>query len=536
MPTRRVEKSARHIVDNFYDGASDDAQDLQLWAYTDRFSYQPGDQLCLHVNTTAESYALRIVDDRLAENCVYSESALTGKQVATPPDCSINGCDWPVSWTFTIPTTWRSGVYLIILMAQHGERQVDYEHMFILRRATAMAPAPIVLVCATGTWLAYNDWGGANAYKGFEGPDHDQFSPILSTQRPWARGFCKLPPGAPRTVPEVTPAPGAAVRYPYKEWAYANGYSVKFASAGWATYERHFMHWAEQEGFSVDVIALHDLHEHPELLSDYRCAVFVGHDEYWSWEMRDAVDDFVHAGGHAARFAGNFLWQTRIENNGKQQVCYKYIARHADPVMTTVDERRATNAWESPEVGRPGSSTFGVNASRGVYANVGNCVPRGAGGFTVYRPEHWAFANTFLSYGDVLGAQSRVFGYEVDGLDYTVRNGLAYALETKDIAQDLIVLAMGLATNTEADFGIWGETLYLGDEDCAFLAETMHGEDTPANRDKVTRGNGMVVHFSKGKGEVFTAGTCEWVMGLTRHDFQVEQVTRNVLRRFTDEA
>ena len=33
-------------------------------------------------------------------------------------------------------------------------------------------------------------------------------------------------------------------------------------------------------------------------------------------------------------------------------------------------------------------------------------------------------------------------------------------------------------------------------------------------------------------GEVFTAATCEWVMGLTRRDRQVEQVTRNVLNRF----
>ena len=33
-------------------------------------------------------------------------------------------------------------------------------------------------------------------------------------------------------------------------------------------------------------------------------------------------------------------------------------------------------------------------------------------------PEHWAFAGTGLYYGDLLGADSHVFGYEVDGLDY----------------------------------------------------------------------------------------------------------------------
>ncbi|MFF1651592.1 N,N-dimethylformamidase beta subunit family domain-containing protein [Streptomyces sp. NPDC058240] len=28
-------------------------------------------------------------------------------------------------------------------------------------------------------------------------------------------------------------------------------------------------------------------------LDGYACAVIVGHDEYWTWEMRDAVDRFT---------------------------------------------------------------------------------------------------------------------------------------------------------------------------------------------------------------------------------------------------
>jgi hypothetical protein len=44
----------------------------------------------------------------------------------------------------------------------------------------------------------------------------------------------------------------------------------------------------------------------------------------------------------------------------------------------------------------------------------------------------------------------------------------------------------------------------------------------------------MIVSFSKGNGEVFTAATCEWVNGLRLGDVQVEQVTRNVLNRFCD--
>jgi len=42
----------------------------------------------------------------------------------------------------------------------------------------------------------------------------------------------------------------------------------------------------------------------------------------------------------------------------------------------------------------------------------------------------------------------------------------------------------------------------------------------------------MIVSFSKGRGEVFHAGSVEWVAGLLRQDAQVERVTRNVLDRF----
>jgi hypothetical protein len=42
----------------------------------------------------------------------------------------------------------------------------------------------------------------------------------------------------------------------------------------------------------------------------------------------------------------------------------------------------------------------------------------------------------------------------------------------------------------------------------------------------------MIIHWPKGKGEVFTAATCEWVAGLMQGDAQVIAVTRNVLDRF----
>ena len=83
-----------------------------------------------------------------------------------------------------------------------------------------------------------------------------------------------------------------------------------------------------------------------------------------------------------------------------------------------------------------------------------------------------------------------------------------------------------------ADHGVWGEHLYIGSETLAWKALAMHGEVTPETLERCERGCGVIVHWPRGRGEVFTAGTCEWVMGLTRRDVQVERVTRNVLDRF----
>ncbi|MBT6826946.1 MAG: hypothetical protein HOA60_12470, partial [Rhodospirillales bacterium] len=451
----------------------------------------------------------------------------------TPADGSVNGCGWPVVHEFLVPGGWRPGAYLITFTAYSGGETVEEHHLIIIRRKSGLKPAPILLVCATGTWVAYNDWGGSNAYQGITGEQGDEFSPILSTQRPWTRGFCKLPAGAPRTITEQPGKPGDMVRYPYMEWAYSYGYSKKYASAGWATYERHFAHWAEAAGYEIDYVTLHDIHNNPDLLAPYSCAVFVGHDEYWSATMRDAVDRWVEGGGHAARFAGNFMWQVRMENEGNTQVCYKYVAKDHDPVMGTDAQTSLSSAWEMPEINRPGAETFGVNALEGIYAGLGNCVGRGAGGFTIYRPEHWAFAGANVGYGDVLGSKSRIFGYEIDGLDYVIEDGLPSPTGKGGAPDGLSILGLGLCTNVEADHHIWGETLYIGDEDGLWIADALYGNTSPETMAKVTRGNGMIVHFSKGKGEVFTAGTCEWVMGLTRGDEQVIRVTRNVLDRFS---
>ena len=72
---------------------------------------------------------------------------------------------------------------------------------------------------------------------------------------------------------------------------------------------------------------------------------------------------------------------------------------------------------------------------------------------------------------------------------------------------------------------------FLGEDDLVFAAEAVFGAATPEAIERLRYGSGMMVSFSKGRGEVFTAGTCEWVAGLIDRDPFVERITHNVLER-----
>ncbi|MGP8035225.1 MAG: N,N-dimethylformamidase beta subunit family domain-containing protein [Steroidobacteraceae bacterium] len=505
----------------------------EIWCYTDCVAYPPGATVRLSVCSTAQKYQLAIVRDGATALPVLRREVHGARWQDTPEQCSVAGCGWAPSVEFRVGEDWPSGAYRITLTAQGpDDNELSAQHLFIVRPLAGAKAQRILQVAASASWTAYNTWGGSNHYQGITGPKRNQYATTVSLERPWCRGFVVLPDEAPRVPLEACPPPGAGLRYPHLEWAYAHGYSNKYASSGWASYDRHFLRWAESAGFQVDLASQHELHFNPEILDGYACVVFVGHDEYWTWEMRDAVDRYVERGGHVARFAGNFMWQIRLERGGKAQVCYKYRARAEDPVYRSADPSRTSGSWEASETGRPGASTFGLNATNGLYAGWGACAPRGVRGFPVYRPEHWAFAGTGLCYGDLLGAQGHAFGYEVDGLDYSIRGGLPEPTGTSGAPPGLEILALGMASLKEERTDVPLDDRFLSDDDAKYVAQTVLGDSSDSAVDRVKRGAGMIVGFARGRGEVFHAGSCEWVAALLRRDPMVERVTGNVLTRY----
>ena len=506
---------------------------LELWCYTDEFSYGPGDEVGIKVHTTADRFDLEIVRDGHSPKTVFRREGIPGIAQQTPPDAYAVGCGWRDATTVVIDPVWTSGFYLIIVRVQTDSGHVVEREGFFIVRTTIPQNADFLLIHATSTVLAYNDWGGANHYRGL--PDSsgglDTPTPIASARRPIARGMLRKPVGAPRIPHTDVPPPHWIPRYPTYEWAWHRGYSRHHADAGWATYERPFTVWAEQAGYTVAHISQTDLHRNTDALDGYRCAVVVGHDEYWTWEMRDRIDEFVDAGGGLARFGGNYLWQVRLDADGTQ-TCYK-DPRH-DP-MTAIDPTRSSTTWDWPPIGRPAATTMGLTGLAGIYSRYGATTPRSSGGFTVYRPDHWALQDSDLYYGDTFGTVPVcIAGFEMDGVDYTFRKGQPYPTGADGAPDNLEIIAMAPAVAYARDR--WNAQVPIGSpmEDAHGILEMLFEGDPPEYLRELEYGSGMVASFTRGQGEVFNAGSAEWVNGLAEREWFTERITRTVLDRFSE--
>jgi hypothetical protein len=531
-PSYVVQQQGHDCIHLFhYNTAQADPSILEAYCYTDQISYDPGEVVRIHASATASHVDFTVFRDGAKPQTVAQFDHVPVGSHPAPEEFYSKGCGWPTALAWTLPPDARSGFYVIRISARHGHRVVMSEHGFCVRRGAGSGRRSIAFLLSTCTWTAYNDWGGINNYVGAKPPTGFHFAPRLSLQRPYSRGLMWLPRGAPRIVDELIPAIGDTPRYPSYEWAYAKGFCKFYAGAGWASYERNFAVWAEEEGIELDYLTQHDLDRDPGALNGYRCLVNVGHCEYWSARMRDAVDGWVEAGGRVARFAGNFGWQIRLEEEGQVQVCYKELAQRLDPVAQTTDLKHTTTLWDDPLVERPGSLTFGLQAIHGIYARVGAAVPRGSGGFIVYRPEHWAFGDADLYYGDSFGSSARIFGFEMDGLDYEFRDGLPYPKASGAIPAGLEILAMNVASPVETNHGHPSSRLFVGDTAVEGYAQRRYGSTAADRIEAARRGSGMIVSFKKGAGEVFHAGASEWVNGLRLQEAFTEAITRTVVRR-----
>ena len=375
---------------------------------------------------------------------------------------SLANNGWEESCALRIGRAWRSGVYVARVHAPGGDAP---DIFFVVRRTRPDPTAQIVIQIPTTTINAYNNWGGSSLYEYNSGGSAAR---AVSFNRPqqsdplWPRGY---------------------------------GFQEE-----WDHRVKAFVQWMEAVGYEADFITNNDLHESGAAIDSYRLFISIGHDEYWSGEMRDNFDRFVARGGNAAIFGGNTCyWRIRLEPDEMTGDLYRrLVCCRAAADDGIKDPRLNTVAWK--ETGYPENASLGAGFAFGGWKGGGSF-----GAFTVYRPEHWAFAGTGLRKGDRFGSEpgGLLLGYETSGVDFVRDSGGSPVPTGSDgTPMDYQILAL-------AELPDWG---------------------APGNA-----AMGILANRASG-GSVFNAATTDWAKGLAtclsdgNHFSTVTaKITRNVV-------
>jgi len=348
--------------------------------FVNQVSYEQGDEITLYVSTAAPNFRADVYRmgyyQGLGARRVRSTRELTGIAQPIPAatgDVHLVECDWRPSAKLRVGSDWVPGQYLIKLVGSGGQRRYV---PFTVRDDSSRAA--IVVQSSVTTWQAYNLWGGYSLYGGGPSGDLADRARVVSFDRPYER-----------------PDP--------------NG------SGDFIGNEFPFVYLAERHGLDVTYWTDIDLHARPHLLTNHRCLVSLGHDEYWSWQMRfDGATTALAKGVNLAFLGANACYrQIRFEDSAigpnRRVICYKDY--EADPIYATDPKLATGSSWADDAVKLPESELIGV-----MYQAYGADAP-----LVVADASSWVFDGTGLRDGDEVhgapAANQNVVGSEFDGFE-----------------------------------------------------------------------------------------------------------------------
>jgi hypothetical protein len=246
--------------------------------------------------------------------------------------------------------------------------------------------------------------------------------------------------------------------------------------------------WLEGSGFRVDYCTDMDVHNdvNLSLLSPYALVLSVGHDEYYSKEMRDHLEAFVANGGNLAFFSGN--------------TCYW---RLVFPVVVDgkPDPRFITRDAQWADTGRPEDSLTGVGFRHGGERNYP--LPHDGIGYVGYQVQNtnlWPFEGAGLIENATFGKDACLVGYECDGtpFDPNTPRPVSPSFNPGDATPAGLVI-LGTA---DGDRGSWD-----------------------------FNGGPATMAMYNNTGTVLTGGTTDWPRLLAQGDATTAAITRNVMNR-----
>jgi hypothetical protein len=201
------------------------------------------------------------------------------------PQTHLVRCEWRDPLPVDVLPEWPTGIYLAKLAGTSSAKE-SYA-MFVVRDDSR--EGALTYVAPVTTYAAYNDWGGYSLYTSPRAVE-------VSFDRPYA----------------MTLGLGA-------------GQLLKW--------ELPWIQTLEREGRDVAYTTDLDLDERPESLLGQRAILFGGHDEYWTWAMRDAAEEARDTGVNLAFLGANdAYWQVRLSEDRRTMLSWKDRALSRDPV------------------------------------------------------------------------------------------------------------------------------------------------------------------------------------------------------------
>jgi hypothetical protein len=168
-------------------------------------------------------------------------------------------------------------------------------------------------------------------------------------------------------------------------------------------FEFPLLFWMESQGMWVSYATDVDLHEGRESLFARRIFVSAGHDEYYSSEMRAALENALAGGTSLAFFGANDIYRhIRFEDSplGADRIEVNYKSAAEDPYLR-IDRSQVTSQWREWPVNRPEQELLGAQYE---------CNPARADWVATGEPA-WLFRGTGFATGDTI---PNLVGYEYD--------------------------------------------------------------------------------------------------------------------------
>ncbi len=355
-------------VENTKSGASDwvltnPATNREIEGYASLTSVPRGGKISFFVNTADPSYTIDVFRigwyAGIGARRMLPTITIAGLKQPMPtmdPNTGMVECQWTNPYVLSIPNNtsdasdWASGVYLAKLTGTTSGKQ---SYIIFVVRDDTRASAYIFQSSVT-TFQAYNNWGGKSLY------GWNSTAQILNTtgqnqavkvsfNRPYALGANSGSASGVGAGDFITNVQLSSQTYP----------------GGW---EVNMVRFLESEGYDVTYITDLDTHENGSLLLNHKAFLSVGHDEYWSWQMRNNVETARDRGVGLAFFSANVCyWQIRFEPsvaNGaidRTIVSYKESAQTNDPLASSPTQSYLTTTnWREDPVNRPEAAMIGV--------------------------------------------------------------------------------------------------------------------------------------------------------------------------------